>query len=142
MFTEMMQQLRLQNTPQEAFGEFAKLMNKKAEELELKDTHFITPHGLDEDEHYTTAYELAKISDYALKIEQINKIVKTKTYTVNPPAAGVTNAHIKIVKTDDNGESVVLDEQRTLPFSVPISGSGDGQIVCYIDGVQMWSDGF
>ena len=67
---------------------------------------------------------------------------KTKTYTVNPPAAGITNAHIKIVKTDDNGESVVLDEQRTLPFSVPISGSGDGEITCYIDGVQMWSDTF
>ena len=67
---------------------------------------------------------------------------KTKTYTVNPPAAGVTKAHIKIVKTDDNGESVVLDEQKSLPFSVPISGSGDGQITCYIDGVQMWSDAF
>ncbi len=67
---------------------------------------------------------------------------KTKRYTVNPPAAGVTKAHIKIVKTDDNGESVVLDEQKSLPFSVPISGSGDGQITCYIDGVQMWSDAF
>ena len=65
---------------------------------------------------------------------------KTKTYTVNPPAAGVTKAHIKIVKTDDNGESVVLDEQKSLPFSVPISGSGDGQITCYIYGVQMWSE--
>ena len=67
---------------------------------------------------------------------------KTKTYTVNPPAAGITNAHIKIIKTDDNGESVVLDEQKSLPFSVPISGSGDGKIICYIDGVQMWSDAF
>lgn len=67
---------------------------------------------------------------------------KTKTYTVNPPAAGVTQAHVKIVKIDDNGESVVLDEQKTLPFSVPITGSGDGQIICYIDGVQMWTDAF
>ncbi len=74
--------------------------------------------------------------------EQPIQNTKTKTYTVNPPAAGVTKAHIKIVKTDDNGESVVLDEQKSLPFSVPISGSGDGQITCYIDGVQMWSDAF
>ncbi len=58
-------------------------MNKKAEELKLKDTHFVTPHGLDEDEHYTTAYELAKIADYALNIEEIAKIVKTKVYTIN-----------------------------------------------------------
>jgi len=71
------------NIQQEVFGEFANLMNKKAEELGLKDTHFVTPHGLDEDEHYTTAYELAKISDYALKLEKIENIVKTKSYTVN-----------------------------------------------------------
>lgn len=58
-------------------------MNKKVEELKLKDTHFVTPHGLDEDEHYTTAYELAKIADYALNIEEIAKIVKTKVYTIN-----------------------------------------------------------
>ncbi len=62
---------------------FSKLMNKKAEELGLTDTHFVTPHGLDEEEHYTTAYELAKITDYALNINEFAKIVKTKEYTVN-----------------------------------------------------------
>ncbi len=62
---------------------FANLMNKKAEELGLKDTHFVTPHGLDKPEHYTTAYELALIADYALGIEKIAKVVNTKTYTVN-----------------------------------------------------------
>ncbi len=63
--------------------EFAKLMNEKAEELNLKDTHFVTPHGLDADEHYTTAYELAKIADYALSIKKIAQIVRTKTYTIS-----------------------------------------------------------
>lgn len=62
---------------------FSKLMNKKAEELGLKDTHFVTPHGLDEEEHYTTAYELAKIADYALNIEKFAEIVKTTNCTVN-----------------------------------------------------------
>lgn len=57
-------------------------MNKKAKELELKNSHFITPHGLDEQEHYTTAYELAVISDYALNIDKIQEVVKTKSYTV------------------------------------------------------------
>ena len=61
---------------------FAELMNKKAKELNLKDTHFVTPHGLDDPEHYTTAYELAKIADYALKIPKIREIVSTKTHTV------------------------------------------------------------
>ena len=54
-------------------------MNKKAQELNLKHTHFITPHGLDEEGHYTTGYELALIADYALNIE---KIAITDTYTV------------------------------------------------------------
>jgi len=61
---------------------FANLMNVKAKELGLKDTHFVTPHGLDADEHYTTAYELAILTDYALKIQEIANIVKTKIYTV------------------------------------------------------------
>ena len=63
-------------------------MNEKAVELNLKDTHFVTPHGLDEDEHYTTAYELALITDYALKIKEIEQIVKTKSYTVNIDGSG------------------------------------------------------
>ena len=75
--------------------EFAKLMNQKAEELGLKDTHFVTPHGLDNPEHYTTAFELAKITDYALKNETIAKIVKTKSTTIsingNPMQINNTN---------------------------------------------------
>ena len=62
---------------------FANLMNKKAEELGLKNSHFVTPHGLDKEEHYTTAYELALIADYALKNSKIAEVVKTKSYTVS-----------------------------------------------------------
>ena len=63
--------------------EFANMMNKKAKELKLKNSHFVTPHGLDEEEHYTTAYELALITDYALNIDKIAEVVKTKSYTVS-----------------------------------------------------------
>ena len=62
---------------------FASLMNEKAEELELKNTHFVTPHGLDNEEHYTTAYELALLTDYALNNETFAKIVNTKSITIN-----------------------------------------------------------
>ena len=62
--------------------EFAVLMNNKAQELGLEHTHFVTPHGLDQEEHYTTAFELAKIADYALNVPEFAKIVKTKNYTV------------------------------------------------------------
>lgn len=62
--------------------EFANLMNQKATELDLKNTHFVTPHGLDDDNHYTTAYELAILTNYALKNETFRKIVSCKTTTV------------------------------------------------------------
>lgn len=61
---------------------FAELMNKKASELGLTNTHFETPHGLDSDEHYTTAYELAILSNYALNNKTFSQIVGTKSYTV------------------------------------------------------------
>ena len=61
---------------------FANMMNEKAEELGLVNTHFVVPHGLDMEGHYTTAYELAKITDYALRIKKIKNIVGTKQYTV------------------------------------------------------------
>lgn len=63
--------------------EFAEMMNEKANHLGLKETHFVTPHGLDDPEHYTTAFELAKITDYALNNETISKIVGTKYYTIS-----------------------------------------------------------
>lgn len=61
---------------------FANLMNQKANDLGLNSTHFITPHGLDNDEHYTTAYELAIITDYALKNDIFCSLVGTKTHTI------------------------------------------------------------
>lgn len=61
---------------------FAILMNQKAQELKLVNTHFVTPNGLDDDNHYTTAYDLAILTDYALKNETFKKIVSTKTCNI------------------------------------------------------------
>lgn len=58
--------------------QFAEMMNKKAKQLNLQNTHFVTPHGLDKDEHYTTAYELAKLASYALNNKKFATIVNTK----------------------------------------------------------------
>ena len=62
--------------------EFCNLMNQKAIELGLTNSHFETPHGLDSDGHYTTAYELSLITDYALKNSTFVKIVNTKNHTI------------------------------------------------------------
>ena len=62
---------------------FAELMNAKAKELNLSDTNFVTPHGLDNENHYTTAYELAIMADYGLKNKTFRSIVGTKNITIN-----------------------------------------------------------
>lgn len=74
---------------------FADLMNKKAEELGLINTHFVTPHGLDNSNHYTTAYELALLTDYALSNEIFAKIVNTKNYniTINGITRNISNTN-------------------------------------------------
>ena len=63
-------------------NEFVNMMNKKAEELGLENTKFESPHGLDSNNHYTTAYELAILTDYALKNEMFKRIVGTQSYTI------------------------------------------------------------
>ena len=74
---------------------FAELMNNKAKELGLQNTHFVTPHGLDDPNHYTTAYELALLTDYALDIEEFAKIVNTKqtTISINSNQMTITNTN-------------------------------------------------
>lgn len=57
---------------------FIALMNKKALDIGLFDTHFVTPHGLDADTHHTTARDLAKVTAYALKNNTFQKVSACK----------------------------------------------------------------
>ncbi len=61
---------------------FVELMNKRAEELGLKNTHFNTPSGLDGDTHYTTALDLALLTRFALNNENFSAAAKTKSITL------------------------------------------------------------
>lgn len=62
---------------------FAILMNNKAKDLNLLNTNFVTPNGLDYENHYTTAYDLAILTDYALKSKMFREIVSTKNCSIN-----------------------------------------------------------
>ena len=60
---------------------FVWLMNQKAEEIGMKDTHFSNPHGLDNTEnHYSTAYDMALLTRYAMQNETYVKIAGTKIH--------------------------------------------------------------
>ena len=74
---------------------FSNMMNNKAKELGLNNSHFESPHGLDSDNHYTTAYELALLADYALQNSTFRNIVGTKNYTItiNGYPKNITNTN-------------------------------------------------
>lgn len=63
---------------------FAKLMNDKAESLGCKNTHFVNPHGLHDDNHYTTCRDMALITREAMKNVTFRKIFGARTYQIPP----------------------------------------------------------
>ena len=67
---------------------FAAMMNEKAKELGAYNTNFVTPNGLDADNHYTTAYDLALISSYAIENETFLQIIQTPSYTFHEQSSG------------------------------------------------------
>lgn len=63
---------------------FSKLMNERAKELGCKTTNFINPHGLFDENHYTSAYDLALISKELLKYDSFREITSTTNYVIPP----------------------------------------------------------
>ncbi|MFO7262963.1 MAG: D-alanyl-D-alanine carboxypeptidase family protein [Bacillota bacterium] len=62
---------------------FAQLMNQKAADLGATHSHFVNPSGLHDDNHYTTAYDMAIIAQYAMRNPVFREIVQTKTMPWN-----------------------------------------------------------
>lgn len=63
-------------------SKFADMMNKKAKEIGCKNTNFSNPNGLHSDDHYTSAYDMALITQAAMKNETFRKITATKKSTI------------------------------------------------------------
>lgn len=59
---------------------FVELMNNKAAELGCKQTHFVNPHGLHDDNHYTTARDMYIITSYAMTMPKFTEVTSTATY--------------------------------------------------------------
>lgn len=61
---------------------FADLMNEKAKELGCTSTNFVNPNGAHDENHYSTAYDLALMAKYAMKNETFRTLVSTTSYTL------------------------------------------------------------
>lgn len=83
-------------------SEFVTLMNDLAKKIGANSTHFANTHGLDADGHYTTAYDLAKITAYALNNDTFREIVSTKNTKI----------------TNSNGENRYLKNKNKLLFTL------------------------
>lgn len=92
--------------------DFAVEMNKTAERIGLTESHFTNPHGLDDENHYTTAADLAKLAAYAMQNEAFRTIVSTKKYT--------------IPTSDGNGTRVLLNHNKLLHLSDDVIGVKTG----------------
>lgn len=63
-----------------SIDQFAELMNKKATEIGATNTHFVNPHGLHNEEHYTTAYDLYLMFQEAMKYDEFLEILRLPSY--------------------------------------------------------------
>lgn len=87
--------------------EFSNLMNKRAEELGCKNTHFVNPNGIHNKNHTSTAYDLALMGKFAMQNSTIRKIVSTKQFSL--PA---TNKYSKTDRIFNNTNDLLLSSSK------------------------------
>lgn len=86
---------------------FSDMMNKKAEEIGCKNTHFVNPNGIHSQNHYSTAYDLALIGRYAMKFDVYRKIITTVTYTLP-----ITNKYDKNDRIFSNTNDLIKESSK------------------------------
>lgn len=88
-----------------SIDEFAELMNDRGAQIGMKNTHFVTPSGLDDDEHYSTAYDMALLACEAMKNEDFSEACSSKSAKLeygNPPYKRTLTNHNKLLKMYDD----------------------------------------
>jgi D-alanyl-D-alanine carboxypeptidase len=122
---------------------FAKLMNEYADEIGIINSHFETPHGLDKDEHYSTAYDLAVATSVAKKNPVFNEIVGSRD--VDGKEKGFTMSYHNINKIlwkipDANGVKTGYTGKagKCLITSAPVQGND--VIIVVLNCPERWKE--
>ncbi|MDD7143582.1 MAG: serine hydrolase [bacterium] len=100
---------------------FVNMMNSRARELMANNTHFTNPHGLHDDEHYTTAYDLYLIFNECIKNEHFVEIISSDSYTAVYTAADGSQQEMTFTPTNLYAKGVVEE-----PDNVTIVGGKTG----------------
>ncbi len=112
--------------------DFAVLMNNKAKEIGLKNTSFVTPSGLDDENHYTTAYDLALLTKYALNNADFAAAVSSKSAVLNygnPPYRRTLTNHNKLLKSFDGCVGVKTGFTKKSGRCLVSAARRDGKLV-------------
>lgn len=124
--------------------EFSRLMNEKAAQLGASDTNFKNPHGLDDEEHYTTAHDLALISAAALENQDFLRICSTYKRTVknSEGLARLLVNHNKLLSLYDGAIGVKTGFTKRCGRCLVGAAERDGLrlISVTIDAPNDWSD--
>ncbi len=150
--------------------DFVKLMNSKAKDLGCTGTNFVNAHGYSDDNHYTTALDVAKIFNYCIQNEHFVKIISTKLYIV--PETNKTkskrylyntnrllltkseNKHGRYYEyaiggktgyTDEAGRTLVTlgkKDDKTIIIAVFKAGQVNGQDARYTDAINLFNYSF
>ena len=111
---------------------FVAMMNRKAEELGLSNTHFATPSGLDGEGHYTTARDLANLTKYAMQNEDFSKAAGSKSATLNygnPPYRRTLTNHNKLLGSFEGAVGVKTGFTKKSGRCLVSAAKRDGKFV-------------
>lgn len=120
---------------------FSDMMNEKAKSLGALNSNFVNPHGLPDDNHYTTAYDMALITREAMKNETFRKITGTRTYQIPPTNKQVEtrylrNHHKFILKNEYNYDGSIGGKtgftQKARYTLVTMAKRGDLELICVV----------
>lgn len=124
---------------------FATLMNEKATQLGLINTHFTNPHGLPDEEHYTTAEDLAHLAVFAMENEEFAKIVSTLEYRVEINGGETVKPvknHNKMLRTYDGAVGVKTGFTKASGRCLVSAAERNGvrMVAVTLDAPSDWSD--
>ena len=100
---------------------FAEMMNKKALELGATNTHFVNPHGLSDEEHYTTVYDMYLIMNAAIDYALFNEIIQMDSYTTVYTDSSGASKEITV-----NSTNYYLRGEAEAPSGITVVGGKTG----------------
>ncbi len=110
---------------------FAELMNEKAQDIGMENSHFVNPHGLDNEDHYVTCEDMAKLAIYAMEYDDLMRICGTETYTLpqtEESAERLIHSTNKLIYTPDS-DSVSFKYKHATGLKTGSTYLGGGCIV-------------